>query len=122
MQLFDSVIRGLGSALGLYEARHNLLTQNIANVETPGYRARELDFGSALQDAFAARGDGMDPAGVSAGAVIDRDAVTKADGNTVDLDTQMTRLSENTVTIVALSQILDRKLDGLKRVLDEVKR
>ena len=51
--LFDPTIEGLARTLTLHQRRHEVLTSNLANVETPGYRARELDFQDALREAFA---------------------------------------------------------------------
>jgi flagellar basal-body rod protein FlgB len=117
MQIFSTLLQGLGTAVGLHEARHHVLTQNVANVETPGYRARDVDFGSALEDALSGAVDGP----VHVEPTADRAAVVKADGNSVDLDFEMARLSENTIRTVALSEIISRKYAGLKRLLEEVK-
>lgn len=126
MQLFGNVTTGLGAALDLYQARHKVLAENIANSETPGYRARDLDFDDELAAALAP----ADPAGAPGepkGAVrtvphveptIDRDAAVKPDGNSVALDTQVGRLAENAFKIQALTQILSSKYQGLKRVID----
>ena len=120
MQIFGNVVQGLSRALDLYQARHGVLAENVANAETPGYRARELDFASELKAAF-------DPQAEAGGApandrlpqpIVDRGATVKLDGNSVDLDIQMGELSENAFKIVALSQLLSRKLDGLKRAID----
>jgi flagellar basal-body rod protein FlgB len=111
MRIFGPVIEGLGAAIGLYQTRHRVLAENVANVETPGYRARDVDFGTALAEAFAA---GAPPAE----SIVERRAAAKIDGNSVDLDTEMARLSENALTIVALSQILSRRYAGLKAAID----
>ena len=135
MKLFSPLVDGLRSALDLYAARHRVLTQNIANVETPGYRARELDFQSALQRAFtppepgtetAATADGSGSTGggaeSAAQVVVDRDAALKVDGNSVDLDTQMARMSENAFRLTALSRMLARQYDTLKFAIEGTRR
>src|SRR5689334_9065577 len=111
MRIFGNVIDGLGQALDLYESRHRVLAENVANAETPGYRARDLDFGSALARAFEANGD----RGPSDGAepVVDAHATLKIDGNSVDVDTEMSRMSQNALKILALSQILAKKFAGI---------
>jgi len=50
--------------------------------------------------------------------IVDRDATIKPDGNSVAIDVQVGRLSENAFKIQALTQILSARLDGLKRVID----
>ncbi len=117
MQIFGPLIQGLGQALDLYQARHRILTENVANAETPGYRARDLDFGSALTQAFER---GEESHNVStAEPVVDARATIKIDGNSVDLDTEMARMSQNAEKIMALSQILGRKFAGLRAVITE---
>src|SRR5947208_3609509 len=56
--LFDPTIEGLARTLTLHQQRHAVLASNLANVETPGYRARELDFQDALRQAFEETGAG----------------------------------------------------------------
>ena len=125
MQLFGTVTQGLGAALDLYQARHTVLAENIANSETPGYRARDLEFADALSAALspAEPGSPGDPASVQEGTphvepTLDRTATTKPDGNSVAIDVQMGRLSENAFKIQALTQILSARYQGLKRVID----
>ena len=125
MQLFGTVTQGLSAALDLYQARHQVLAENIANSETPGYRARDLEFGAALAAALAP----PDPASPGEASIvepdaphveptIDRTATIKPDGNSVALDTQVGRLAENAFKIQALTQILSSRYAGLKRVID----
>jgi flagellar basal-body rod protein FlgB len=116
MQIFGPVIQGLGTTLGLYHARHRVLAENIANAETPGYRARDLDFGSELANAFE-----TDPAhtpGQVGEPAADTKAAVKIDRNSVDLDIEMARISQNDLKIRALSQILARRFSFLKSAID----
>lgn len=115
MDLFGTVIGGLGKALELHETRHRVIAENIANAETPGYRARRLEFGDELQRAFEEGGDEHATSGVQAEP--DRAARIKADRNSVDLDTEMARMSENTLRTVALSRLLSRKYAALKSAI-----
>ena len=127
MQLFGTLTEGLGAALDLYQTRHQVLAENIANSETPGYRARDLQFSDQLAAALTPPPHGSETPGNPANAApatphveptIDRDATIKPDGNSVALDEQVGRLSENAFKIQALSQILASRYEGLKRVID----
>ncbi len=124
MQLFGTLTEGLGTALDLYQARHQVLAENIANSETPGYRARDIQFADQLAAALTAPPQGEahgNPAPAEPLRVeptIDRDAPIKPDGNSVALDTQVGRLSENAFKIQALTQILSGRYASLKRVID----
>lgn len=117
MGIFGPMIEGLGQALDLYQARHRVLTENVANADTPGYRARDLDFGSALAQAFEATKDG--DSRPNAEPVVDTKAVMKMDGNSVDLDTEMAKISQNALKIVTISQIIARKYAGLRSIITE---
>ncbi len=127
MRLFGTVVEGLGNVLSLYNARHRVLTENIANVETPGYRARDLDFGEALAQAFTPPVKRPGESGANAIALdaitapqaeVDREAKIKIDGNSVDVDVEMAKLSENALRITALAQIISRKYAGLRAAID----
>ena len=50
--MFDGIINQLHQVLDLRHTQHGLSTSNLANSETPGYRARAIDFESALKDVF----------------------------------------------------------------------
>jgi flagellar basal-body rod protein FlgB len=116
MRIFGTMIEGLGAALEAYHARHSVLAENVANSETPGYRSRDIDFGTTLAEAFES-GEAANRSPLPEPS-IDRNATVKLDGNSVDLDVQMGELSNNAFKIVALSQLLSRRYDGLKRAID----
>lgn len=126
MKLFGTVTQGLGAALDLYQARHTVLAENIANSETPGYRARDIEFADQLAAALTAPQTPGQPSEEPAGMTmpmriepsIDRTATIKPDGNSVALDTQVGRLAENAFKIQALTQILSGRYQGLKRVIE----
>lgn len=104
MKLFDRTINGLEKSMDLAFRRHVLLSSNAANSETPKFRARDLDFAGELQKAM---GDDpqtltktnplhMDVSDVSsAHTVADNSGAVGADGNNVDLDVQMGKISAN---------------------------
>ena len=119
MQLFGTLTEGLGAALDLYQARHQVLAENIANSETPGYRARDIEFADQLAAALTsapapAPGDAKpaEPPTLRLEPTIDRDASIKPDGNSVAIDTQVGRLAENAFKIQALTQILSGRYAG----------
>jgi flagellar basal-body rod protein FlgB len=115
MDMFGNVLHGLASALELHQERHRIITENLANVETPGYRARDLAFHDALEAAFA--GDEGEPAE----AVVDTSTPVKMDGNSVDLDLETTRLADNAFRIVTLSRILAKRYATLKETLTDLR-
>ncbi len=116
MVLFDPTLRGLAEAMTVHQRRHAVLSSNLANLETPGFRARELDFGDALRDAFATRAADEEP--MRPAVVEDRGAPARADGNTVDLDLQMAKLTENGTHYLALARLLGLRIGLLRQAIE----
>ena len=52
MTIFDDNIQAMASAMTLRSTNHQVIASNIANVDTPGYVARKLDFDASLQAAI----------------------------------------------------------------------
>lgn len=121
--MFDSTIDALSNALSVYQRRHQVIASNIANVETPGYRAKDVDFQRALKDAFD---DGDESARVArsrepAPIIDDLAAPQRTDGNTVDIDLQMAKLSANTGRYDVLAKVLAKQFGLLRQAIDGVR-
>ena len=97
-------------ALGLRAQRQQILAGNIANADTPNYKARDFEFAAALKEAVAGRSSGnlmlatTDAAHLpgsvqeSSARLLYRNPVQpSADGNTVDMDVERAQISENAV-------------------------
>ncbi|HEV3001110.1 MAG TPA: flagellar basal body protein [Solirubrobacteraceae bacterium] len=104
MELFDTVHIALERALQGSSLRQEALAQNLANVNTPGYRRRDVDFHSALQAALPAGRDAV--AATPIGAAVDAAAPVRADGNSVDVDAESANLAQNALEYEALAQVL----------------
>ncbi len=104
MQLFDTVHLALERALQGAALRHTALSENIANVNTPGYQRRDVDFHSALQAAMP--GGRAALAAAPFAVSVDDAAPVRADGNSVDMDTEAAGLAQNALEYEALGQVL----------------
>lgn len=103
MSLFDSTQLALESALRGSSMRQELLTNNLANINTPGYQRQDLDFHSALQ---AAQASGVDPTTVSFRPTNDPARMVRADGSGLDADQEAAALAKNTLEYQALVQVM----------------
>lgn len=145
MDLISSLTsRVVNKALDGYAARHGAIASNLANVDTPHYRRRDVDFEDALGRAIhQARGGKTEQAsndralalratrenhfaiGQSAERVEDvspviteSDGVSfRNDGNAVDLEYEMAQMARNTERYIALSNIESRRMRSLKSVI-----
>ncbi len=99
-------------ALGLRAYRQQLIASNIANADTPGYKAVDIDFGEALSIAQAAANTVPMKLAASAAGHLPGQPLgatppiplkchvpnqASADGNTVEIDVERTKFSENTL-------------------------
>lgn len=122
MKLFDTTFTKLEAALDVRLERQNVLNGNIANVDTPGYRPRELDFNRALAAAEAARnqaGPGEQrpaTADPSEFVKVAPDLAGGLDGNGVDLDKTMVELARNSLLYGAAAKAVGKKLAILRYV------
>ena len=99
-----------GTALELRSQRLGLITSNIANAGTPGYKARDLDFGAALR--ASERGQSADC------AVRYRVPVLPSlDGNTVEMATEQTAFADNAVSYQATLSFIRGRVDTITRAL-----
>ena len=57
-QIFDKTIKALASSMQMRQVRQNVINANIANSETPDYRAKKMDFEAALSSAIDSEGLG----------------------------------------------------------------
>ena len=91
-----------------------LITSNIANAATPGYKARDIDFAAALN----ARMNGMSTDKASESASLYRvPTMPSLDGNTVELPTEQIAFSENAVGYSATLSFIRGRVDTLTRAL-----
>ena len=103
----DSLLAGPLRALDLRAQRGEVLASNVANADTPGYKARDFDFASALRGAIGtvqrievARTSSRHLTGQGGSApslpLQYRVPVQPSiDGNTVELDTELAQFSDN---------------------------
>jgi len=103
-----------GAALQLRGQRMSLITSNIANAATPGYKARDIDFAAALK----ARSEGMGQDQSMANTTRYRVPVMPSlDGNTVEMATEQTAFSENAVGYATTLQFIRGRVETLTRAL-----
>ena len=119
MSVEDNLFGIHGKALALRSQRLSLLASNIANASTPGYKARDIDFEAALNEATA---NGNGPATDVAKAVDDSMGYRvplqpSLDGNTVELSTEQTLFAENAVKYRTTLAVLEGRINTINRAL-----
>ncbi|WP_447968380.1 flagellar basal body rod protein FlgB [Nitrospira sp. M1] len=118
-------------ALNVRSAIHETIASNLANEETPGYKNRILPF----QETLSAMQQGEMPLdtrrthprhlsiSTPGNEVFQHVNVVNAggglDGNTVNLEEEMTQMAENTMMYMAVSQFLKGRFDGWRSAIGE---
>jgi len=126
--LFKGALPILEKALDLRSMRHHLIVSNIANKDTPNYKAfdlmveeemaRSTNTGDATQlkrtdDAHLSKRRSSGMSGTM-GRATGQEFSLRGDGNSVDIDREMANLSENNLLYDALAQVISRKFRGLE--------
>lgn len=125
----DRVTSLLTTFLDVQSQRAEVVSNNIANAETPGYHARDLDFADHLRraaDQATAPQIGNDQEGRPEN-LLDRPRVfeqplpeiVRLDGNTVDMRREMSTLAETGVQFLAGTQMLQSRLRTLRAAIRE---
>jgi flagellar basal-body rod protein FlgB len=96
--------------------RHKLLASNIANVDTPGYKAQDIPFNSVLKDQVvglartAPAHVAGSPIDSGAGDIKGEERSSWEDGNNVSMDMELAHLTENALLYQAGTQLLSKKI------------
>lgn len=112
----DSYLGVHTRALQLESRRTELLAANLANADTPGFKARDIDFRKALASATnAANAGGAAAGGNALESSIEYRVPTapSLDGNTVDAQLEQAAFAENNVRYQATLTLLNGKLRSL---------
>ena len=101
--------------LDLLAARQRVAASNIANADTPGYRARQVDFGWHMRALLASGHEPHLPLAVQEawgeGA--------KNDGNTVKLDQELKTLADNNLRFTIATLLLQKEIRGIRNAIRE---
>jgi flagellar basal-body rod protein FlgB len=109
-------IQALLASVEVLTARQQAIAQNVANVDTPGYQAVDVNFPAAMQKALAeqAAPGGTGIAAPAAMPLQSAPGVMRIDGNGVDVDRQMVEIAQTSTWFAAASQDLQLQLQLLK--------
>lgn len=123
-------------ALNLRDQRQQVLAANVANADTPNYKARDFDFSAALKDAMGNGGSlalpavqlsltaarhipAQAPANDPAQLMYRQPVQPSLDGNTVDMDLERVQFADNTQRYQADLQIISSRIKGIMAALQQ---
>ncbi len=119
--LFDKTITVLSRALDYHARRHTTIVSNIANIDTPGYHAREVVFEKELALQMNETKTGRDRNGTN-GATREQSSIRVVETDKpVNIDSEMSTLAENAIRYNLGVELLSRKLRSIKDLVREVR-
>ncbi|WP_020166534.1 MULTISPECIES: flagellar basal body rod protein FlgB [Methylotenera] len=127
MNALDATLNFHQSSLRVRAQRQELLAANIANADTPNYKARDIDFSQAMADAL--NGNDANSATLTntatqhlpgnalesslSHALYRKEVQSSIDGNTVDMDVERNQFTDNALRYEASLTMLNAKIKGL---------
>jgi len=126
LPVFDNITSLLGRFLDVQSRRAEVVAGNLANADTPGYVAREVDFDDFLRNAaaesLAQPGKQQQNSPLAELRVVNQEATTIGiDGNTVDAGHEMSVLAESGTKYLQGTQLLQMRLRTLRAAIREGK-
>lgn len=134
--LFEGKINVMGGSLGLRLARHDLASTNLANMDTPGYRVKHINFEEVLAQHLTKSPNELEAAQTDTRHIPTKDpkrAFQRAsaavdyspygwdenDDDILDIDKEMTLLTKNQLIYNTTVQMLAKSFEGLKYAIGE---
>ena len=128
--------RLIKTALEGLVSRQRTIADNVANVDTPEFKASRVSFETALKQAAgtveqplrmskvqnAVAGPGDAPADVKPTVTLESDTGRRNDGNNVDVDREMLELADTNVRFNALIQVMSSKMANLRYAINDGRR
>ena len=129
---FDDAFGPHAAALTLRSQRAGVLAANLANADTPGFKARDFDFRAALDNAIGETdekirrthaahldidGNRADGGGVRPTLAFRVSTQPSVDGNSVDMQTERAAFTENAVRYQVSLNFLQSRIQGLRTAL-----
>ncbi|MHB8842190.1 MAG: flagellar basal body rod protein FlgB, partial [Candidatus Aquicultor sp.] len=124
---FVSLQKGLDAS----SLRQQVIANNVANINTPGYKKQDVSFEDEFKQAIDNKYDaGMyqtDPRHLPGGSSLTSVGIKvntigatsmRYDGNNVDIDEEMSKMAENAIRYNAMAQLMSGRLSSLKTVIN----
>ena len=128
----DNVPKAMKKSLDLMSTRQSVISSNIGNLDTPGFKASEIDFQGQLREALGAKGQlnlqatnekHFGPKTSNIGSMTadpfeELDAA-KSNGNNVDVDKEMAKMAENQIMYNATVQLMMKRGGTVRAAITE---
>ena len=128
----DNTQKAMKKSLDLMSSRQSVITSNIGNVDTPGFKASEIDFQGQLREALGSKGQlnlhatnekhfGPNTSNISSLTAdpFEEEDAAKSNGNNVDVDKEMAKMAENQIFYNAVIQLMMKRGSTVRASITE---
>jgi flagellar basal-body rod protein FlgB len=121
--MFDKTMGNLKRALDFESAQQQVISGNMSNVDTPGYKPKTINFEQVLQQAEGAsspslaKTDDMHLSGSSQNGSVAGFTIEEKAETGIDLDTEMADMTKNNLLYEANAKLLTKKLQAIKAAI-----
>ena len=128
----DNVPKAMSKSLDLMSTRQSLISSNIGNLDTPGFKASEIDFQGQLREALGSKGQlklqatndkHFGPKTSNIGSLtadpFEEEDAAKSNGNNVDVDKEMAKMAENQIFYNAVIQLMMKRGSTVRASITE---
>lgn len=117
--IFGSNLADFQNALGRTTQRHALLSNNLANVNTPGFKRKDIDFNVILQQELTPSKARMQQVQEQQAQAASDQTSIRLDGNNVDLEHEVMGIAETEMRYEALTDMTSNYFSQLKNAIRE---
>ena len=128
----DNVPKAMKKSLDLMSTRQSVISSNIGNLDTPGFKASEIDFQGQLREALGSKGQlklqatnekHFGPKNSNIGSLaadpFEEEDAAKSNGNNVDVDKEMAKMAENQIFYNAVIQLMMKRGSTVRASITE---
>ena len=128
----NTVPKAMKKSLDLLSVRQNLISSNIGNLDTPGFKASDLDFQGQLRNALGTKDQltikatndkhfGPKTSNISSlkPEPFEEEDAAKSNGNNVNVDKEMAKLAENQIVYNATIQLMMKRASTIRAAITE---
>lgn len=110
-----SQIHHLSQLMNAAQMRQGVISQNLANVNTPGYQRLDVQFEELLAEQLKTGQPGNSGGQLAPRIVAEQGLNNRSDGNNVDIDREIGQLNRNAMLYQTYSQIMASQFDIMRR-------
>lgn len=115
--MFGPHVSNLERSLGRATQRQGLLALNLSNVNTPGYKRKDVDFGIILAEVDSGSSFTLARNRMSTSEVREYQGAVRVDGNSVNMEQEVASMAETEMRYQMLTEVTRRYFGGLNNVI-----